>query len=367
MNNIRDGTQQEILNTLPNPCHGLLNLAPRVGKSKICISLLKREKVKKVLWVTPSTKLRDEDIPNEFIKWKAKVLLNNADIICYASLEEYKGNYDVIVLDEYQYITESNSQPLLNGRIKYKRIIGLSGTHPKHIEKQDILDKLNLKILVKVRIDEAAEKGLIADYNINIVTCETNNVIKNIKAGNKEKTWMQTEREAYNYLSKNIFEPFFVIKRMRFIYDSLTKEMVAKRLISSLNGRKMVFCASIKQAERLGNGNTYHSKRNNVSLQKFINKEIDDLYCVNSGGVGFTYEGVDDFIIIQANSDKKGETTQKLARSLLNQENGYKGRIWFICLVDTKDRDWLKEALQDFDETKIKVIKSNELENGIKQ
>lgn len=366
MNKIRDDTQQEILDSLPNPCHGLLNLAPRVGKTKICLSLLKREKAKKVLWVTPSTKLRDEDIPAEFLKWKAKVLLRNADIICYASLGEHKGNYDVIVLDEYQYITEANSQPLFDGNIKYKRIIGLSGTHPKHIEKQEILDKLNLKILAKVGIDEAAEKGLIADYTINIVTCETDDFHKTIKAGNKEKSWVQTERQAYAYLSRNIFRPFFAIKRLRFIYDSPTKEKVAKELLSLLKGRKMVFCSGIDQAERLGNGNTYHSKRNNEKLQQFVKKEIDELYCVNSGGVGFTYEDVEHFVIIQANSDKKGETTQKLARSLLSQENGYKGKIWFVCLVDTQDKNWLKEALKDFDENKIKVIKSNELRNGIK-
>lgn len=291
-------------------------------KTKICLTQLKKEKVKKVLWVTPSTKLRDEDIPNEFIKWKAKVLLRNADIICYASLEEQIGEYDVIVLDEYQYITEANTQPLFDGSIKFKRIIGLSGTHPKHIEKQMILDRLRLSVVAKVDIDEAAEKGLIADYEINIVNCETDAINKNIKAGNKVKSWMQTEREAYAYLSRNIFKPFFSIKRLRLIYDSPTKEQVANKLISLIKGRKMVFCSSIAQAERLGKGNTFHSKRNDTKLQEFIRKEIDELYCVNSGGIGFTYEDVEDFIIIQANSDKKGETTQKLAENFwLNQLN----------------------------------------------
>ena len=31
MNKIRDATQEEIISNLPNPCHGLLNLAPRIG------------------------------------------------------------------------------------------------------------------------------------------------------------------------------------------------------------------------------------------------------------------------------------------------------------------------------------------------
>lgn len=335
-------------------------------KTKIGIEILRRELPKKVLWVTPSSKLRDEDLPQEFIKWKAKVLLRKLTFLCYKSLADHVGEYDTVILDEYQDITEDNSTPLLNGQIRYKNIIGLSGTHPKHEAKQEILDKLGLKVIAKMGIDEAIGKGLIADYNINIIECELDSTNRYIKAGNKTKQWLQTEKEAYSYMTKNIFKPFMAIRRMRFIYDSPVKERVAKSLLEKLGGRRLVFCSSIEQAERLGKneslGNfTYHSKTDDKMLKKFMNQEIDELFCVQAGGVGFTYEKVDNFIIIQANSDKKGETTQKLARSLLDQENGYKGNIWFICLVDTKDKNWLEEALKDFDVSKVKVIKSNEL------
>jgi predicted helicase len=100
MNKIRDATQKEILDSIQSPCHGLLNLAPRVGKTFISLQLLKREKAGKILWVTPSTQLRDVDIPNEFIKWKCKSLLNKTNIVCYKSLAEHVGNYDVVILDE---------------------------------------------------------------------------------------------------------------------------------------------------------------------------------------------------------------------------------------------------------------------------
>lgn len=367
MSKERNEIHKEILEGIPSPIHGLINAAPRVGKTKLGITLLKREKAKKVLWVTPSTKLRDEDLPKEFLKWRAKGLLQKTTFICYKSLHDHKGDYDIIVLDEYQDITEANTEPFFNGSIKYNSILGLSGTHPKHWDKQEILDRLNLKVIVKIGIDEAIEKGLIADYNINIVECTTNNTLRNIKAGNKVKSWMQTEREAYSYLSRNVLRPMGGIRRMKFIYDSFTKEEVAKTLINSLSGRKLVFCSSIAQAERLGNGNTYHSKTNNIKLTQFINQEIDDLFCVKAGGTGFTYENIDNLIIVQADSDMKGDTTQKLARSLLSQGKEYKGNIWFICLIDTKDKDWLEEALKNLNSTKIKFIKSNELRDGIEQ
>ena len=164
----RDLVQQEILDNIPNPAHGLLQLAPRVGKTKLGIDIIKREKPKKILWVTPNTKLKDEDIPAEFKQWKATTYLKKTDIICYASLSNHKGNYDKIILDEYQDLTLANVEPILKGRITYKTILGLSGTHPKHKDKQSIYDILKLKSLVKMSIDEAVENNLIAPYKIKI-------------------------------------------------------------------------------------------------------------------------------------------------------------------------------------------------------
>ena len=62
--------QKEIVEGLQEPSHGLLRLAPRVGKTKIGIDIIKKEKPKRILWVTPNAKLRDVDIPTEFKIWK---------------------------------------------------------------------------------------------------------------------------------------------------------------------------------------------------------------------------------------------------------------------------------------------------------
>lgn len=96
----RNLIQQEILDNIPNPAHGLLQLAPRVGKTKLGIEIIKREKSKSILWITPNTKLRDEDIPAEFKQWKALNYLKKTDIICYASLANHIGNYDKVILDD---------------------------------------------------------------------------------------------------------------------------------------------------------------------------------------------------------------------------------------------------------------------------
>lgn len=351
----RDRIQEEILDNLEYPVHGLLNIAPRVGKTLLTINILKKEKCKKVLWVTPDRKLRDIGLPGEFKKWKALTLLKNVDIVCYSSLHKIKGKYDKIILDEYQHITINNSKGLIKGSLQYGSIIGLSGTHPKHLEKHEIYSKLNLKILSEMSIDEAVDEKLVAPYKITVIGVKLDNINKNILSGNKTKPFMQTEQQKYDYLTKSIsvkfnrgeaIPKFYYLNRMRFIYTLKSKNSLAKEFISKLKGRTLIFSGGIEQAEYLCK-HTYHSNTNDEYLKKFLDKKIDKLCCVNSGGTGLTYEGVDNFVIVQVNSNKRGDTTQKIARALLLQSN-YKANIYIFYVKDTVDEKWKDEVLKEF-------------------
>lgn len=368
----KDKKQKEIVAKLPTNPHGILLLAPRFGKSKVAIDILNRDKPNTVLWVTPSTKLRDEDIPQEILQWSNQELLNKTTIICWASLSQITGFYDTIILDEHQYITEDNSYPLLSKDLQYKNIICLSGTHPKDRDKNNILKQLGLRIFEHISIEEAVDLGMIADYDIHIIQTSLNNIDKNVKAGNKANPFYITEQAQYKYFTDKIDKlkdmgttnPILNRLRMNFIYKSLSKENTAISLLNILKGeRNFIFCSTIDQAEKLGNGNTYHSKLNtkikNQKLEAFINGNIDELYCVKSGGVGFTYRDVDNFIIIQSDSDNNGLTSQKLCRALVEQEN-YKAKIFFIVLKNTVDEIWLDKTLERFNPEK--VIRWNSVE-----
>lgn len=347
--------QDEIVVNLPPNSHGILLLAPRVGKSRVTIQTIKKEKPKSILWVTPSIKLRDVDIPSEFKTWKAKTFLKKTKIICWSSLSKVKGKYDKIILDEYQYITEENVKSLLNGNIKYKSILALSGTHPKGEGKNEILKALKLEILEEIGIEEAVEQKLIADYTINILKVKVDSLRKDVRGGSKEKPFATTERKQYDYLTSviaNTSAKWAVMKRMRLIQNSISKEIAAKELISRLKGRKLIFAGSIAQAEKLS-PYTYHSKTNSVNLDKFMEKENDTLCCVKAGGVGFTFKEVETCVIVQVDSDSTGATSQKLLRALLAQGD-YKANIWIVCLMDTVDQNWLASTLLNFDSAKIK-------------
>ena len=365
----RDLVQQEILDNISNPAHGLLQLSPRIGKTKLGIEIIKREKPKKVLWITPNTKLRDEDIPAEFKQWKALSYLKKTDIICYASLANHTGNYDKIILDEVQDLTISNCTPLLNGKIKYKTIVGMTGTLPKHKDKLDLYNKLELKSLAEMSIDEAVENNLIAPYKIKIIEIDLDARDKYIVGGSKAKPFMQTEKARYEYLTKLIniklfsgqpVPKFFYLNRMRFLYNLKSKHEFAKKLISKLEGRTLIFTGSIAQAESLCK-HTYHSKTDDILLKKFLEGKIDKLACVNAGGVGYTYRGVNNFVITQINSNSKGDSTQKIARSLVLQDD-YIAYIYILVVKNTVDEDWLKKVLQDFDTKNVEYISSKNYE-----
>lgn len=355
--------QKEIVGNLPVPCHGLINLAPRVGKTKIAIDIIKKEKPKSILWVTPNTKLRDIDIPEEFKKWRALTYYKKTDIICWASLANQKGKYDLIILDEYQDITINNAEPLLNGSISYNNIIGLSGTHPKHEEKLDLYNTLKLDVLIELSIDEAVDKKLIAPYKITVVECRLDARTKNIKGGSKSKPFLTTEEKHYSYLTRiinaklysgQIVPKFFYLNRMRFIYDLKSKNAFAKKFVNKLEGRTLVFAGSIKMAESISKY-TYHSKTDDEHLNLFLDGKIDTLACVNAGGVGFTYKDVDNFVIVQINSDKKGDATQKIARSLVLQD-GYVANIFILCTVGTVDEKWKDKVLEGFNKDNVEHV-----------
>jgi len=362
----RDQIREKIVNSLPKNPHGLLVISPRFGKSRLAIDLIKRDKPKKVLWVTPNTKLKKEDIPNEFVKWDCEALLESVEIITYSSLHKVKGECEMVILDEYQNITYNNCVNLLDGTLKYKNILGLSGTPPKHNDKIDILIELHLSELYEMSIEEAVQSKIIADYNITVIKIPLNSKDKNSKAGSKEKPFFTTERANYDYLTQDIENikstkgstkvPFFkYLNRMRFIHNVKSKHDYAKKLFNSIKGRTLLFTSSIKLAEDICK-DTYHSKTDQEKLDLFIEGKIDKLACVNAGGTGFTFTNIDNLIVCQTDSNMSGNSLQKMCRSLVYQGEDYKANILILCCKDTVDEEWVTKSLEGFNPKKIKII-----------
>jgi hypothetical protein len=360
---VRTKLQNEIIAELPIPAHGVLLLAMRTGKSRIVIEQIKKEDPKSILWVTPQADLRDVAIPKEFKKWKADKYLNRCNIVCYGSLAKITGHYDKIILDELQYITEANAVPLLEGGITYDTIVGLTGTMPKHEEKHEIYNKLKLKILKEITVDDAVDLGLISDYTVTAISTTLDTTTKNITGGSKLKPFMTTEAGMYKYLhatvgkawatQQNSWATAMIQKRMHFIYNLPSKLVAAKQILAELPGRTICFSGNKKQAEALSK-NVYHSTSGDVKLKAFHKGKLDVLSMVNSGSVGHTFENVDNILIVQVNSNKSGTVSQKLARGLLLKE-GHVANIYMLYCESTVDESWFNYAVEDMAKKKLTI------------
>lgn len=364
----KDELQKEIVNSINNEESGRLILAPRIGKTKIIIDLIKRDKIKgKILWVTPTSKLAEEDIPKEFEKWKAKKYLKQLETTTWKSLVNCKGKYGIIVLDEEQFMTANNASPLINGDLVAERTISMTGTETKYQAKKDLYNKLNLKTIYKISINKAVDIGLLSNYAIKVVKVEMDTK-KNIKVEYKNKatgktdSFITSEAKQYEYqcrkLEKNSSK-FGILHRMNLIKNSPSKMGAAKYIINSLEGKKLIFAANTTQAEELSDF-VYHSKTDTKDLDKFVSGETDKIAMVNKGGTGYTYVLIDNLIVTQVDSDNNGLTSQKIARTLLKQKS-YQATIWLVCLKDTQDEVWLDSTLQSFDKSKIETIEFKDL------
>lgn len=338
--------------------HGLLNLAPRVGKTKIAIDYLKNHpEYKKILWVAPSVEMRDTDVPNEFNKWKAKTIFKKVNVIHWSSLnKENCSDYDCIILDEYHLITPNNSVSLTG------KILGLSGTHPVEEDKLEILKQLGLKVIYKLSIDEAVKYGIVAPYEINIIEYYLDDVKKVIDAGNATKQFKTTEYKHYQYLSNKInrimysgkkVPAFLYINRQRALHTYQSRMNVAREILKQVSGRTLIFTYQINQAEELCK-HTYHSQTDDTHYVNFQKEKLDRLALVNMASIGTTFHNMDNCVIVGTNSKAKN-FEQKFCRILIPRDN-YVAKVYIICALGTQDEAWVSTAVANLNPNNINYI-----------
>jgi len=355
----REEIQERVVSLVPPGASGRLLLAPRAGKTKIILDIIRRDAPRCILWAAPEARLLREDIPREFEKWGMADWLPRLTTVTWASLNKVRGSYDLIVLDEEQHATANRAATLLDGSLA-GRTISMTGTPTQHWEKQDIYERLGLRVLYEMSVAEAVDGGILAGYGITVVRIPMS-AERNVTAGRGKKKFLTSERDYHDWFDRKVREVSegggnttpLVMARRRFVHASPSKLAVARRMLK-LEGRKVFFCADIRQAQALGVP-TYHSKTDDAAYRAFQRGGIDVLAMVNSGGTGHTYEGLDHLVLVQADSDKNGLTSQKMARALLRQE-GYTASIWVLCLMGTRDEEWVASALQNFDPEKIRYM-----------
>tara|TARA_R110002096_G_scaffold126982_4_gene274387 strand:- start:2545 stop:3603 length:1059 start_codon:yes stop_codon:yes gene_type:complete len=350
---MREKVQQQALDSIKlYNYEGIVDVAPRVGKSKIAIDAMKTLK-KKVLITAPFNSILDS-WQAEFQKWG---LEDKPDIINQRSLEKINlKDYDLIISDEIHTLSERQL-----GVLAGNKVLGFSGSIGSRT-KLKLSDTLGINPIYTYSIDQAIKDGIISDYEINIIPCKLDNSIKYVPAGNKVTQFKVTEYNNYVYLT-SMFEKFkqlgqgnakfsFASKRANLIYKSNTKIQACKRLLKSLS-RALIFTARTEVADLLGD-KAYHSKIKENNLEHFINGDIDKLAVCEMSSMGITIPDLKVGVFHQMRSSEES-AIQKVLR-MCNWEDGETAQIYIFMYKDTQDEQWVSKAIEPFSKDRINFL-----------
>lgn len=338
-----------------------------------------------------------DNIKKEFIKFGKEYLLDRCDIICYKSLKKIEKYYPIIVLDEAHHaFSELRLDWFSNAMIpKYMYLLSatLETGQIKQFEKVVCAEFLVHRITLK----KAIEWGILPTPKIGVFPLKLNekdiNCFYEYKRGEEElqqEIICHKETDKWKYIkNKSTYPNIHLIihctekqKYDQLCYQAeaakerwennkndktknywLYTELCIKRFLSEIKtvyldeflqdviddgNRFVVFFGSVSQAEELAKkhgGNLIASKigqkESHDLIEKFNNKEIDNLYCCKMINEGVTLTDLEIGIISQLDG-KSGSFVQRAGRTL----RGDTPFIYIFYYQNTKDTEYLEGALK---------------------
>jgi superfamily II DNA or RNA helicase len=142
------------------------------------------------------------------------------------------------------------------------------------------------------------------------------------------------------------------VMRMKALMEYPSKELYTKKLMESISTKCIVFANTQAQADKLC-PYSYHSnnKESEDNLLMFKEGKIDKLSTVLQLNEGVNIPNLKQGIIMHAYGNER-KAAQRIGRLLrLNPDD--KAIVHILCYMDTVDEKWVKEALENFDQTKI--------------
>lgn len=333
----------------------------------------------------------------EINKWNLNI--GNYKIVCYASMHKViDDTYDVVIFDEAHHLASERRKELLS-YIKTSYQIFLSA-----ILKYTFISELSVIIgrkinVLKLSINEAIKANILPEPKIFLIPLILDNTTfsetiveewgksslrvkyecnyaDRFKFFKRKKsipncalTIHCTQKQKYDFLTEK-FEYFKglymrtrnqVFKNKWLQYGSKRKKYlgeiktsIVKSLLEKVKNKRFIcFCSSIDQANQLGKENVIHSEIKNPQevLNKFNRKEISNLFAVGMLQEGVNLTDIQVGIIIQLDGEERA-FIQKFGRVLRSDSP-----VQYIFYVkNTRDEDYLKNALENIDKNYIKSI-----------
>jgi superfamily II DNA or RNA helicase len=353
----KDKVQEEALDAITKVRRGTVAMSVGTGKTLVGLKhmALHFTEESQFLVVAPKKSIFQSWM-DDAKKFDLEYLLSHITFTTYLSLPKQDLTYDVVYLDEAHSLLESHA-PWLSF---YKGIlIGLTGTPPKYTHtRRGKLFNQYIPVVYTYLTDEAVEDNILNDYKI-IVHMMPLSTHRNLWAGKEPKKWLTSEQDNYNYWTKRVSsaqtmkeKQIVSIQRMKALMGFPTKERYAKRLLDTMNDKTIVFANTQEQAEKFGIL-TYHSNNpdSEENLEKFKKGEVLDLACVLQLNEGINIPYLRSGIILHAYGNER-KSSQRIGRLLrLNPKD--KSTIHILCYKDSVDETWVRNALEDYDKSKI--------------
>jgi superfamily II DNA or RNA helicase len=213
-------------------------------------------------------------------------------------------------------------------------------------------------IVYTYKTDDAVEDSILNDYRIFVHKLPLSTA-SDISVNMKGKNFFTSENASYAYWTKRLatapskkMEQISAVMRMRVMMDFKTKERYAQYLLKGIKDKCIIFCNTQEQADRLC-PHSYHSnnEHSDLHLAAFEKGKIMQLSCVAQLSEGVTIPDLKCGIIMHAFGNER-KSNQRIGRMLrLNPDET--AIVHILCYANTKDEDWIEEALMDLDPTKI--------------
>jgi superfamily II DNA or RNA helicase len=300
----------------------------------LAAGMLPNQAVGKPFLVAAPTQALLDSWPQEAQKFGLAHLLDRIEFTTYRSLGKAldADTYHKLYLDECHALKDSH-EPGLKAHVKQKRsILGLTGTPPvqAHSEKGRLVATY-CPIVVDYTTDEAVLAGLLNDYRLvvhRLPLCTVRDYVLTTKSGSQFTT---SERENYHYWSKRLAGA---------AQDQLPVEL---------------FTCNQQQAEAQAE-HTYHSKNKHsqANLAQFNAGQIQRLACVAQLSEGISIPNLRIGIIWHAFGNER-KAAQRIGR-LLRLNPDQTATVHLLMYQDTVDEQWVTQALDAFDPTKISYV-----------
>lgn len=340
-----------------------------VDKTKLAIDiinlLVKKNSDISVLIIVPTEVLKEQ--------WLEKLiennLLGNCEIEIINSAIKSSQVVDLLVIDEIHGVPSEHFVKIFEV-IKYKLLLGLTGTLERLDGKEEIIKKY-APVCDRITIDEAEKNGWVSPLKEYVVMIKTDLTeynelnrkftasfaffnfdfsiaMKCVQDAFFRRRWCKENNVNYKEASAMTFEWMRCLRlRKQFVQSHPKKIEIARKIINARKDKKILtFSATIADAEKIGTGLVLHSKQskklNEKVLEEFKNSRSNQLHTSKACDVGVDIPGLEVGIILSVDSSKirKGQRYGRLCRF----SPGKKAELFTLIIAGTQEFGWWRNS-----------------------